>query len=293
MTSVHHSLPAQPHTATVSIDAWKGSRDTARTDEVVVEEPLEIRLAGCSVAVTMRTPGNDFDLATGFLFTEGIISDRDEIASIAYCPSDEGPDGQHGNIVNVNPVNPSVVQPERWTRNFFATSSCGLCGKASIASVRQDALPIDSPIRLTPRVLYCLDDSLRQGQAVFSKTGGLHAAALFDTQGSMLVMREDIGRHNAVDKVIGHAFSEGWVPLRDRILMVSSRGSFEIVQKGLMAGIPVIATVSAPSSLAIDLARSASMTLLGFVRSDGAGSGRFNVYAGAERIESMALEPSR
>lgn len=272
----------QPATVHATVEAWDDGRQGSRVDSLATEEPLEIRLAGCSVAVTMRTPGDDFDLAAGFLFTEGIIPDWDAVASIAYCPA-EDPAGT-GNIVNINPIEPGIVNPERWRRNFFASSSCGLCGKASIAAIKQDAAPIDSDGTVDARTLYALDSTLRRSQDVFAQTGGLHAAGLFERGGTLLAVREDVGRHNAVDKVIGQAVQNQQIPLRDHILVVSSRGSFEIVQKALIAGIPIVATVSAPSSLAVELAQSAGMTLLGFLRSNGAGSGRFNVYAGAERI---------
>jgi FdhD protein len=241
-----------------------------------VEEPLEIRLAGYSVAVTMRTPGDDFDLVVGFLFTEGAIRSASDIASIHRCPGDD-PESSD-NIVNVNPADPSLVDPSRWQRNFFTTSSCGICGKASIETVRQEARPIDSDLQVSHDTLYQLDRQLRSAQAVFDQTGGLHAAGLFDAGGELLALREDVGRHNAVDKVIGHALRSGMIPLNRHLLMVSGRASFEIVQKALMAGIPLVVSVSAPSSLALDLARSCGITLAGFLR-----QGRFNVYAG-ERI---------
>jgi FdhD protein len=285
-----HSENHRSSTVSATVDAWEGDQHVARADMLATEEPLEIRLAGCSVAVTMRTPGDDLDLAAGFLFTEGIIRRWSDVASIAHCPSDEAAGA--GNIVNVNPVDPSMVEPERWRRNFFANSSCGICGKASIAAIRQETTAIDSTGKVDSRILYRLDGKLRQAQNGFSQTGGLHAAGLFDRQGNLVVIREDVGRHNAVDKVIGHAVRNGHVPLHDHILMVSSRGSFEIVQKALMAGIPVVAAVSAPSSLAVDLARSADMTLIGFLRSDRNGAGRFNAYAGAERITSNPGEQS-
>jgi FdhD protein len=281
----------RPATVRATVDAWDGDRQLSRVDSLAAEEPLEIRLAGCSVAVTMRTPGDDFDLAAGFLLTEGIIRDWADIASISHCPSNDSADA--GNIVNINPRNPEIVDPERWRRNFFATSSCGICGKASIAAIKQEAAPIDSRSTVESRTLYALDSKLRQAQDVFAQTGGLHAAGLFDSQGTLLAVREDVGRHNAVDKVIGQAVRSRKIPLHDHMLVVSSRGSFEIVQKALMAGIPMVAAVSAPSSLAVELARSTGMTLLGFLRSNGDGSGRFNVYAGAERITRNAGEQIR
>jgi FdhD protein len=283
----------RPPVSNTNVEAWEGSSFGRRSDVLIVEEPLEIRLAGCSVAVTMRTPGNDLDLATGFLFTEGIIRDPADIASMAYCPTDDA--GSEGNIVNVNPTDPSLVDPERWRRNFYATSSCGICGKASIESVRQQSTSIQSDTHVPYKTLYRLAGELRKAQTLFDRTGGLHAAAIFDLAGRLLMAREDIGRHNAVDKVIGAMLRKGEheaTLLRDsngtpagRILAVSSRGSFEIVQKALMAGIPIVATVSAPSSLAVDLAREAGMTLIGFLRSTENGTGRFNIYAGGERID--------
>lgn len=267
-----------------SVDAdvlsWREGVPESRTDTLAVEEPLEIRLAGCSVAVTMRTPGDDFDLAAGFLFTEGIIRRPSDIAGIAHCPTDDAASAL--NIVNVNPADASLVDPERWRRNFYATSSCGICGKASIDAIRQEAPPIESEARVSTSALRHMEKTLRSEQDVFSRTGGLHAAALFDPSGELVTLREDVGRHNAVDKVIGERFRHGMVPLQDHALMVSSRASFEVMQKALMAGIPIVAAVSAPSSLAVDMARAANMTLVGFLR-----PGRFNVYAGGERIDEL------
>jgi len=259
------------------IGSWREDELIARSDALAIEEPLEIRLAGYSVAVTMRTPGNDFDLAAGFLFTEGILRSPEDISSIAFCPTDDSDSLQ--NIVNVNPTGSEIVHPERWQRNFFTTSSCGICGKASIEFVRQDAPAIAGHLRVPAPVLHTLENRLREAQTVFDRTGGLHAAGLFDVSGELLALREDVGRHNAVDKIIGVSLLRRELPLHDRVLMVSGRASFEIVQKAWMAGIPLLAAVSAPSSLAVDLARSAGMTLVGFLRSD-----RFNVYCGAERI---------
>lgn len=256
---------------------WSDDTPAARGDTLSVEEPLEIRLAGCSVAVTMRTPGADFDLALGFLYTEGIIRGQEDVASLAHCPSDDPQ--SYANIVNVNPTNPAIVDPDRWRRNFFAASSCGICGKASIDAVRQDYPIITSDARVPHETLYRLDAEMRRAQAAFGRTGGLHAAALFDLKGRLLVLREDVGRHNAVDKVVGDALRSNGLPLRARILLVSGRTSFEIVQKALVASIPIVLAISAPSSLAVDLARSAGMTLVGFLRGE-----RFNIYSGPERI---------
>jgi len=274
---VHH-----PETEQLIV-SWTGGVPTSRTDVLAEEEPLEIRLAGFSVAVTMRTPGHDRELAAGFLFTEGIIHTADDIDTISACQTDDSE--SQGNIINVNPRDPAIVDPSRWQRNFFTTSSCGICGKASIESLRQEAPPIRSALSVPYKTLYGLEEQLRGAQSTFDRTGGLHGAGLFDAGGRLLVAREDVGRHNAVDKVIGHALlGEAGAhvhppPLSDLLLMVSGRLSFEIVQKALMAGIPLVAAVSAPSSLAVELARSADMTLVGFLR-----HGRFNVYAGQHRI---------
>lgn len=273
-------IPETRLPATSDVDrvvAWSGDAVASREDVLSIEEPLEIRLAGCSVAVTMRTPGDDFDLALGFLFTENIIRGARDVGSVAHCDTDD-PDAW-GNIVNVNPTDPAIVDPNRWRRNFFAASSCGVCGKASIDAIRQECPSIRSEIRVPHQIIYGLDHRMRDAQATFGRTGGLHAAALFDSGGNLLTVREDVGRHNAVDKVVGDALRRDELPLHDRILLVSGRTSFEIVQKALMAGIPIVLAVSAPSSLAVHLARSAGMTLAGFLR-----EWRFNIYSGSERI---------
>lgn len=281
--SVARSPDQRAPAETVEIAAWRGSAARRRLDSLAVEEPLEIRLAGCPVSVTMRTPGDDLDLAAGFLFTEGIVRSPADIASIVHCETDD-PDAD-GNVVNVNPADPALVDPERWRRNFFVTSSCGVCGKASIASIRQEAPAISSDISIEAGTLYRIAQHLAGAQPLFEETGGLHAAGLFLADGTPVVLREDVGRHNAVDKVIGHAFRSGMLPLDRHVLMVSGRSSFEIMQKALMAGIAVVAAVSAPSSLAVALARESGMTLAGFLRAGG-GAGRFNLYAGGQRIRS-------
>lgn len=263
------------------ITTWTDRRSTVRDDLLAVEEPLEIRLAGCSVAVTMRTPGDDLDLAAGFLFTEGILRQAGDIASIAHCPTDDA--RSEGNIVNVNPTDYSLVDPSRWQRNFFATSSCGICGKTSIDSVCQQAVPLTRSTAVPIATVYRLARELRGAQPLYQQTGGLHAAALFTHEGDLVLAREDVGRHNAVDKVIGAMVRQDAPPLGDYLLAVSSRASFEIVQKALMAGIPLVATVSAASTLAVDLARETRMTLIGFLRTTTEG-GRFNIYAGEEWI---------
>lgn len=251
-------------------------------DLLAVEEPLEIRLGDKTVSITMRTPGNDFDLAAGFLFTEGILHHRAEIRDIHWSPRANANPRQFGNSVTVE-LHPGVeVDLERLSRHFYTTSSCGVCGKASIEAIEMQGCPVlprNAPL-VAAEVIHRLPERLRHAQAVFERTGGLHAAALFTADGQLQLLREDIGRHNAVDKVIGAEMLEGHTPLSDRLLFVSSRASFELVQKALMAGIPVLAAVGAPSSLAVETAQRFSMTLIGFVRDN-----RFNIYSGAPRIQ--------
>ena len=240
-------------------------------DEVVVEEPLEIRVNGESITVTMRTPGHDFDLAIGLLWTEGIIRSRDEIGTIAYCPDEDQPELK--NVVNVG-----LVDVNRKVQSSRSTSSCGLCGKATLDAIHQACQPITSTITVDYDVLYSLSSRLRQAQANFERTGGIHAVAIFDAQGSLLVLREDIGRHNAVDKVLGAALV-GNLPLAETVMMVSGRLGFEIAQKAVVAGIPIVASISAPSSLAVELAAEFGMTAIGFLR------GRsMNIYTHPQRI---------
>ncbi len=246
-------------------------------DAVAAEEPLEIRLRGEQVAVTMRTPGHDTELAIGFLLGEGIVKPGD-VAGAVECRSDEG----DGGVVDVR-LKPGVEPSGGWQRNFYATSSCGVCGKASIEAVRVAAPAVPSGGSIPVDRLMGLPDGLRSAQRVFERTGGLHAAGLFGMDGSLRVLREDVGRHNAVDKVVGRSALDGRLPLHDHVLMVSGRSSFEIVQKALMAGVPFVAAVSAPSSLAVRLARESNMTLVGFLRPGG-----FNVYAGEDRISGLA-----
>jgi len=243
-------------------------------DEVVVEEPLEIRVNGESITVTMRTPGHDFDLAIGLLWTEGIIRSRDEIGTIAYCPDEDQPELK--NVVNVGLVD--VNRKVQSSRTSWSTSSCGLCGKATLDAIHQACQPITSTITVDYDVLYSLSSRLRQAQANFERTGGIHAVAIFDAQGSLLVLREDIGRHNAVDKVLGAALV-GNLPLAETVMMVSGRLGFEIAQKAVVAGIPIVASISAPSSLAVELATEFGMTAIGFLR------GRsMNIYTHPQRI---------
>ena len=254
---------------------WNDGEARRVEDCLVAEEPLEIRVNGKPVSVTMRTPGNDLELAAGFLFTEGILQSADQIDNFASALSDR-------NLVDFRLLN-SDWEPAELQRNFFVASSCGICGKASIAAVRRDGFVSPNPdFRFSPEILCDLPQSLREQQEIFGRTGALHAAGLFSSSGELVVLREDVGRHNAVDKAIGWALIQKKLPLNHCILMVSGRGGFEIVQKALAAGIPAIASVSAPSSLAVRLARESGMTLIGFLRGR-----RFILYSGAERCVQM------
>jgi FdhD protein len=281
--------PAAARTSTVRRQLLQVRENgaTPRTDAVVVEEPLEIRLHPPNgvpfirISVTMRTPGHDFELAAGFLRTEGLLRQPEEVRAISYC-TDPSLDGdQQYNIVNVALRAGVPYDPDRLRRNFYTTSSCGVCGKASIEAIQVGGIEslAGDDFTVDEETLGRLGDALRGAQRIFAKTGGLHAAGLFDRAGRLLVLREDIGRHNAVDKLIGHAFLARQLPLRGRLLMVSGRASFEIVQKAAAAGVPVIAAVSAPSSLACDAANAFGMTLLGFVRGP-----QFTVYTGEHRV---------
>jgi FdhD protein len=255
---------------------------TTRPETLVVEEPLELRVNGTAITVTMRTPGSDVELAQGFLLTEGVIGQRDDIARVEYCRG-AGPDGTNTyNVLDVT-LAPGVSMPDvDVTRNFYTTSSCGVCGKGSIDAVRTISRhsPGDDPTVVASETLSAMPDLLRSAQRVFASTGGLHGAALFDADGTMLVVREDIGRHNAVDKVIGWAVEDGRIPLSGTVLLVSGRASFELTQKAIMAGIPLLAAVSAPSSLAVDLASQAGLTLVAFLRGDS-----MNVYTRPDRVK--------
>jgi len=274
---------------TVGDDGSAGVRKTM--DTLAVEEPLEIRVGGTSLAITMRTPGHDFDLAAGFLVSEAVISTGDEFFAARYCAGATAEGLNTYNVLDVT-LAPGVPAPDpSLERAFYTTSSCGLCGKASIDAVRttsQHDVRHD-PLVVDPALLATFPDRLREGQDVFEKTGGLHAAALFDGRtGELLVLREDVGRHNAVDKVVGWAVKEARLPLGGTVLMVSGRASFELTQKASMAGIPVLAAVSAPSSLAVDLATELGVTIVGFLR------GRsMVVYSRPDRLgEPDGTEPS-
>ncbi len=250
-------------------------------DTLAGEEPLELRVNGRSLAVTMRTPGADFDLAAGFLVSEGVITQNRDLLAMRYCAGEDENGVNQFNVLDLKLARDVPAPSADTARAFFTTSSCGLCGKASIDAVRtrsRFAAP-DDALTVTSATLASLPDRLRATQRVFERTGGLHAAALFTPTGDLVVVREDVGRHNAVDKVIGWALREGRLPLADTILLVSGRASFELVQKAVMAGIPMLCAISAPSSLAVDLARESRITLVGFLRGDS-----MVVYAGAERV---------
>ena len=283
--------------STISVRRISLENGDADADDVLaIEEPLEIRVGLSNggkaehraISITMRTPGNDGELSAGFLFTEGIVQSPDQIDQIRHCglKIDKG-DGTldrakalNSNTIRVDLRDGIDVDLKRLERNFYTTSSCGVCGKSSIEALRTGITPLpSSDFNVTSELIHGLPALLRESQSVFDHTGGLHASALFDQTGKLDIVREDVGRHNALDKVIGAKFLDGKLPLSDRILLVSGRASFELVQKALMAGIPILAAVGAPSSLAVELAAEYGMTLLGFVR-----DGRFNIYCGKERI---------
>ena len=262
---------------------WDGEAPHEQPDELAEEEPLEIRVRGRAVSVTMRTPGHDEELALGFLFTEGIIHSRDDVLRVEPCDRNED-----GNLLNVLLAPDVPVDFERLTRHVFASSSCGLCGKATIDAVQSKFPPVTSHLVISASTLAKLPDTMRAAQPTFERTGGIHAAALFDPEGELLVLREDVGRHNAVDKVIGHCLRLGPFPLDHHVLLVSGRTSFEIMQKALAARVPVVAAVSAPSSLAANFAHESGQTLIGFLR------GRhMNVYAHPNRVAFSAPTKAR
>jgi len=294
--------PDSKSEARVWVVGSEGSRP--HTDQLATEEPLEIRLRAAgiareegplpvfrrrgqgagqrTVAITMRTPGNDFELAAGFLYGEGIVKSGDEVHAISHCDDPDLDDDKRYNIVNVDLRGDVLPDLGALERHFYTTSACGVCGKASLESLRLRGCPVIPPgPEVDAEVLRALPGRLRAGQGIFDATGGLHAAALFDAEGSLLAVREDVGRHNALDKIVGWALLGGRLPLSRHIVMVSGRSSFEILQKSLMAGAPIVCAVSAPSSLAVSLAREFGITLVGFLRGD-----RFNVYAGLDRIRT-------
>ncbi len=269
------SRPQRPIEVT-QVTEWQDGVVSRLDDYLVGEEPLEIRIGTRPINVTMRTPGHDLELAAGFLLTEGVINGSDQIVSLRQVTSR----GQKRNVVRVDLRAGVKIDSARLRRNFTATSSCGLCGKASIDAVRVRGIARPNPdLRVSPDVLCLLPEVLRSSQTLFGRTGGPHAAGLFDAMGRLVALREDVGRHNAVDKLIGWALLEKRLPLRESLLLVSGRGSFEIVQKALTAGIPIVACISAPSSLAVQLAWEFGLTLVGFLRGK-----RFVLYAGEKRL---------
>ena len=266
------------------VSEWNDGELRRKDDYLAAEEPLEIRVGDEPLSVTMRTPGHDRELAAGFLFTEGFVQRLEQIVKLETRETQDGVN--RGNVIQAELVPDAAPDFVKMKRHFFAASSCGICGKASIDSIRSRLLRAPNPdFRLDAEILVRMPDALRSSQDVFQRTGGLHAAALFDPSGKLLVLREDIGRHNAVDKGIGWALLAGLVPLSDSVLLVSGRGGFEIVQKAIVAGVPVVASVSAPSSLAVQLARELRLTLIGFLRGR-----RFVIYAGEERVAAKAAK---
>jgi len=268
-------------TRDVALRRYAGGSGELGRDEVACEEPLEIRLGGVPLAVVMRTPGDDRELTLGFLSTERVIERPEQVESVRHCGA--SPEEAEDNVVQVVLAPGVSVDLDRLRRNLYASSSCGICGKATIENALVDAPPLEDVSRFAPEFFYGLPDRLEESQAGFAKTGGLHAAGLFDAAGELLVAREDVGRHNAVDKVVGWALDRGRLPLGGCVLLVSGRISYEIVQKALVARVPVVAAVSAPSSLAIEFAREARLTLVAFLR------GRsLNVYGRRERVVGRA-----
>ena len=279
------SPPPEPVRRTVTparARAWRDGKVIERPERLATEEPMEIRASGpgqepTSVAVTMRTPGHDFELGVGFMVGEGLIHARDEVASVRYCDLPGG-EPQLYNVVSVFLTRP--FDPGGAERRFYTTSSCGICGKASLDQVEVHCAAIPPSDPLPASVVVSLPDALRKAQRIFEQTGGLHAAGLFDRTGKAVAVREDVGRHNAVDKLVGRSLLAGELPLSDKVLMLSGRVSFELVQKAAVAGIPVICAVSAPSSLAVEAADRLGLAVVGFVRGRG-----FNVYCHAERLD--------
>jgi FdhD protein len=273
-------MSSKPRAGVTTRPAFRSGSERTADDRVAVEEPLEIRVAGDTVCVTMRTPGDDRELALGFLFAEGVIHSVDDVGSVAYCgrPGEEG----FGNVIEVLPGAGVALAPERIAgtrRGTITTASCGVCGRATIDDLVARSAPLDDDTRIEGASLARLLASMRPEQRLFDQTGGVHAAALFDPSGGPSIVREDVGRHNAVDKVVGALLFAHAVPARGRVLAVSGRASFEIVQKAAAAGIPIVASVSAASSLAIDLAARMNVTLASFVREQA-----MTLYAHAERV---------
>ena len=259
----------------MTILRWNGQTAIDTPDELAIEEPLEIRVRGRAISVTMRTPGHDAELAAGFLLSEGIIHNQRDVLRVEHCSRNED-----DNVLNVLLAPAVTVDFDSLTRHVFASSSCGLCGKATIESVNQQLAPVESALKISASVIASLPEKMRAQQATFDRTGGLHAAAIFDASGNCIVLREDVGRHNAVDKVVGHCLLNGLLPLTDYLLLVSGRSSFEIMQKALAARVPIVAAISAPSSLATDFAEASNQTLIGFLSAQ-----RMNVYTHPRRVE--------
>ncbi len=259
---------------TTSIVRHSPEGEATQTDHVAVEEPLELRIEGHSIAVMMRTPGHDRELAAGFLLTENLIRTPADIFDLTLC----GATGDD-QVINVTLRDPGAFDPTKLTRNVFSSSSCGVCSKATIEAARLSYPPIDDACKVAPAVLRTLPVALRHQQSTFDRTGGLHACGLFDLAGNLIVLREDVGRHNALDKLIGHELLAKRLPARGRVLFLSGRVSFEMMQKALAAGIAIIAAISAPTSLAVEFAQANNQTLIGFLRGE-----TMNVYAGAERV---------
>jgi FdhD protein len=276
-------MTAKPAAPGLSVRRWSAGQWTESPDAVVMEEPLQLMLDGAPLSVVMRTPGHDVELCVGLMFAEGIVRSMSEVRLIRIsAEADEHEERVHvdADLVESNQVDMHLAGAARRKpeRSMLSSSACGVCGTVMIEDLRRDLAPLPAGPRVDPSLLPGLVDRLREGQGVFERTGGLHAAGLFGADGSLVTLREDVGRHNAVDKVVGRALLDG-SPLSESILVVSGRAGYEIVQKSISAGIPVLAAVGAPSSLAVALAREFNQTLVGFLRGD-----RFNVYAGPERL---------
>jgi FdhD protein len=273
-----------PIKSKTQVPVWlvENGRKRLKEDQLTTEEPLEIRLTPAShtLAITVRTPGADFELAAGFLFSEGVISNKQDIQKMSYC-TDESVDGeQRYNIINVQLKQGLNLNLQPLERHFYINSACGVCGKANIEGLRlRGYSKITSDLTVQPEIIYSLSEQLRSHQGIFSATGGLHAAAVFDAQGKLLNVQEDVGRHNALDKLIGNALLSDELPFNNHIVMVSGRSSFEILQKSVVAKVPIVCSVSAPSSLAVSVAQEFGITLIGFLREE-----RFNIYTGWERL---------
>lgn len=278
-------FPVSTRVVRVQIQRLNGPVQTDESDFLAAEEPLEIRVDGRNVAVVMRTPGEDEELAAGFLVTEGLIHDAAGIADISHVPHCPGANRDvlvsDSNALDVRLKNPASVDFDKLTRHVFTSSSCGICSKSTIEAVRRQFPPIEDDCVMDAEVLFRLPQALSSVQHTFNRTGGLHACALFDLDGSLLVLREDVGRHNALDKVIGWALLKNQLPLSRRALLLSGRASFEMLQKSLAGGIPIVAAISAPSSLAVMFAQESGLTLAGFLR-----DARMNIYSGAKRLQA-------